>query len=374
MQYRKLRNGEEISVIGIGSAHLHEMNKEETNELLTYAKEQGVNFLDLVMSYEKPLENLGYALRDKRDAFILQMHLGMAFPGGQYMRTRDLALVKESFEKQMKMLGTEYADILLIHYVDEEDDFDAVFSSGMYEYAKQLKQEGKTKYIGFASHDVEICRRFIEKEEVDVCMFSINAAYDLDPVGNLPFDEYNPVQNDEQGSAAARMAFYRECEKRGIVLTAMKPYGGGLLLNDNTPLGQKMSTSQCIQYALDRPAVVSCLVGARNKKDLMDALSYNTATKEEKDYAFIADMPYESMKGICVYCNHCLPCPAQIGIAAVHKYLDLYLAGDLLAKEHYKNLTNRAKDCIACGSCEKNCPFGVKIIEKMQLADAKMER
>jgi predicted aldo/keto reductase-like oxidoreductase len=42
--------------------------------------------------------------------------------------------------------------------------------------------------------------------------------------------------------------------------------------------------------------------------------------------------------------------------------------GDALAKEHYRTLEKRAKDCIECGSCEKNCPFRVNVREKMQQA------
>jgi predicted aldo/keto reductase-like oxidoreductase len=74
------------------------------------------------------------------------------------------------------------------------------------------------------------------------------------------------------------------------------------------------------------------------------------------------------MRGTCVYCNHCLPCPAEIDIAAVHKYFDLFKTGDVLAKEHYRALRKNAKDCIECGSCEKNCPFQVNVREKMRQA------
>mgnify|MGYP002798469991 FL=1 len=37
-------------------------------------------------------------------------------------------------------------------------------------------------------------------------------------------------------------------------------------------------------------------------------------------------------------------------------------------REHYAALNAKAGDCIACGACEKRCPFGVKIIENMRAA------
>lgn len=35
-------------------------------------------------------------------------------------------------------------------------------------------------------------------------------------------------------------------------------------------------------------------------------------------------------------------------------------------REHYLALDKNASDCIGCGSCEPNCPFGVKIVERME--------
>jgi len=37
-------------------------------------------------------------------------------------------------------------------------------------------------------------------------------------------------------------------------------------------------------------------------------------------------------------------------------------------KNHYQLLEHRADECIACGICMKNCPFGVNIIDKMKRA------
>jgi hypothetical protein len=219
----------------------------------------------------------------------------------------------------------------------------------------------------------DMCLRFIETDEIDVIMFSINAAYDLDPVGNVPFEDLDMAGQSQLSVSKDRIKLYQECQKRGIGIQVMKAYGGGTLLNEGTsPFGQAMTVAQCIQYALDRPAVLSCMLGVRSKDDLVDAVAYYSASDAERDYAYIAGMQHTDMQGTCVYCNHCLPCPAHIDIGAVHKYLDLYLAGDQLAEAHYKSLPKNASDCIACGLCEPNCPFHVKIIDKMKKAAAVM--
>jgi predicted aldo/keto reductase-like oxidoreductase len=72
-----------------------------------------------------------------------------------------------------------------------------------------------------------------------------------------------------------------------------------------------------------------------------------------------------------MYCGHCAPCSKKIDIASVNKYLDLALIQESVPetlKNHYDLLKHRADECIECGLCMKNCPFGVDIIDKMKVA------
>ena len=74
----------------------------------------------------------------------------------------------------------------------------------------------------------------------------------------------------------------------GAGISVMKPFGGGQLLNAKTsPFKQALTKTQCIRYALDRPAVLTVLPGVRNSQDLKDVLSYLDASEEEQDYSVI---------------------------------------------------------------------------------------
>ena len=149
----------------------------------------------------------------------------------------------------------------------------------------------------------------------------------------------------------------------------MKPFSRGRLLDARTsPFKRALTVPQCLQYCLDRPAVVTCLVGVASESDLDGLLHYYETPHSERDYSIISEMSLVEMRGQCVYCNHCLPCPSQIDIASVHKFLDLALAGDAMAKRHYLSLTNKAGDCLECGSCDDNCPFEVPVRYKMKQA------
>lgn len=358
IKYRVMpRTGEKISTIGLGSSGLHNSPAGQIEKMIAHACDQGINIMDTVMSDFGPAEAIGRALKGRRNKMLTQMHIGASYPNQVYNRTRELTQVRQGFEQQLKTMGTDYSDIGLLHYVDEVDDYEKVLSNGVFDYAKKLKQAGTIRYLGFSSHSVDICRRFLATGEIDIFMLSVNAAYDFEPV------------NGKLVISQERRQLYQECEKRGAMITVMKAYGGGRLLNSGTsPFGRVMSIHQCIQYALDRPATISCLPGVRNLEDLTSVLAYYNAPREERDYSFIADAKHQDMNGVCIYCNHCQPCPAGIDIGAVNKYLDLANAGDELAKDHYLNLTRHASDCTGCGACEQRCPFKVQGRERMKQA------
>ena len=220
---------------------------------------------------------------------------------------------------------------------------------------KNLKEEGKIRHLGFSSHNPRTARRLIDTGLVDMFMFSINPSYDYQK-GDYAI-----------GEVAERAALYRDCESRGIGISVMKPFAGGQLLNDKTSVFKKvLSHAQCFQYALDRPAVMTVLPGVRNMEDLHAVLQFISAAPEEKDYAVIGEFTHQDVDGVCVYCNHCQPCPIGLNVGLINKYYDLALAGDEMAKEHYRKLPIQADACICCGHCESRCPFHVKQEERME--------
>jgi len=114
------------------------------------------------------------------------------------------------------------------------------------------------------------------------------------------------------------------------------------------------------------------LVGCRTPEEVAKAAAYEQASPEERDYsAILASTPKYSLRGKCMYCNHCLPCPVEIDVAQVNKYLDLVQneSGPATAAEHYRALKVHGSDCIQCGACEERCPFGVPVRVRMQQAE-----
>lgn len=132
------------------------------------------------------------------------------------------------------------------------------------------------------------------------------------------------------------------------------------------PVGAALTPEQCIQYALDKPGVLTVLPGLRSVEGVKQALSYFTASPEARDYAAIASLTPKDAAGACVYCNHCQPCPAGLNVGLINKYYDLAAIGDTLAAEHYAKLSKTAADCTGCGHCGRRCPFHVAQPQRMK--------
>lgn len=139
-----------------------------------------------------------------------------------------------------------------------------------------------------------------------------------------------------------------------------------------SPFGVAFNEYQCIEYCLTRPGVVSVMAGCRSIEEMEKAASYFGSAKEDRDYSLVLSrMEKFKFQGNCMYCGHCAPCSVGINVADVNKYLNLSLAqGEIpeTVANHYKLLEHHAGECVECGRCESNCPFGVKIIEKMRTA------
>ncbi len=378
MKYRNLgRNNIQVSEISLGCEGFNGKNEAETLELLKYAYDQGINFIDLYSSNPEVRSNLGQAIKELgiREKFIIEAHLCTTWANEQYERTRNLEKTKEAFEDLLERLQTTYIDVGMIHYVDAEDDFEKVFNGEIIEFAKQLKEEGKIKSIGLSSHNPIIAKKAVETGLIDVLLFSINPCYDIQPATencNDLWDEKN-YEDVEFKIDKDREELYELCEKQNVGITVMKCYGGGDLLDSSlSPFKVALTPIQCINYCLTRPGVSAVMLGIKNKEQIDAAVKFENATVQEKDYgSILGRLPRSDFDGKCVYCGHCAPCTVGIDIASINKYTALVKAEKEIpetVREHYKALKHHASECIGCGRCERNCPFHVSIIQKMDEA------
>lgn len=164
-----------------------------------------------------------------------------------------------------------------------------------------------------------------------------------------------------------RQELYARCQREGVGISVMKPFCGGQLLDaQQSPFGAALTPYQCLQYALDKPGVMTVLPGSADQQQLRQVLGFLEAPAEQRDYSAISGFAPADAMGKCVYCKHCHPCPAGLDVALINKYYDLSRLGDGLAREHYLTLEKQAGDCVGCGHCDGRCPFHVAQSSRMQ--------
>ena len=228
-----------------------------------------------------------------------------------------------------------------------------------------------------STHTAKCGSYAVEQGAVEMMLFSINPAYDMQP-GDYDIETLTSAPDAEfSGFDPDRMEFYRACERADVGLTVMKAFAGGRLFDaDRSPFGVALTPAQCIHYALTRPAVASVMAGYGSVADLEADVAYCDASEDERDYASVlAHAPRNNASGLCTYCGHCAPCPMGISVAQVNKYFDLAevqvsKGGDVpaLVRDHYLALEHHADECVGCGGCEERCPFDVGVIERMEKA------
>ncbi len=371
------KTGLSASVVGLGAEHLDEKPYAVVEETIHAALDNGINIMDVFMPGEEVRKNIGKAIAGRRDKFLLQGHICSTDINQQYDISRDLPTVKKYFEDLLRFLNTDYIDFGMLFFIDSEADFKGAFESPVLDYALELKKKGVVRHLGASSHNPVMAKKAVETGLVELLMFSINPAFDMIPPNTKIEDMMGgvgaPVTAGDNGMDPDRAGLYRLCESKGVGITVMKTLGAGKLLSPaHTPFARPLTVGQCIHYALTRPAVVSVLIGCQSRAQIEEAAGYCDLTDEEKDYAPIIGSMQSDFRGNCVYCGHCLPCPSEIDIAGVNKYLDIAVLDESRIPpsiaQHYRALARHGSDCVSCGSCEERCPFGVPVMKNMERA------
>jgi len=373
VEYRPIgATGLKCSAIGLGCEYFDvaKVPYDKIKETIDLALNGGINIFDVFMPGQEIREQIAKALSSRRKDVIIQGHIGSTDINKQYDISRDLPTVKKYFEDMLRIFGR--IELGMMFFIDSEADYKGVFETGFAEYVQQLKQQGDIGHIGFSSHNPKTAIRVIETGLPEMMMFSINPAFDMLPPDEYVFDHFDKGFGKDmfRGIDPTRAALYSLCQQKQIGITVMKALGAGKLMSpQHTPFQQPMTLAQCLHYALTRPAVCSVLPGCKSVQELSEVLNYNNLTDAQKDYAQVISTKRNDFRGACVYCSHCQPCPTGIDIATVNKYLDIAKLNPNNVppsiKSHYNGLAHKGDECIACGHCERRCPFGVPVIKNM---------
>ena len=257
MNYTQLgRTGLQASIIGIGTEHMRGQPRETVVPTLRAAVERGVNYFDLIFAMPGYLDQMREGFQGLRDRVLLAAHLGSTDRDGQYYKTRTAKRCESSFLDVLQSLETEHVDVLWLHNFNVPNDWDRASRSGFLDLASHLRDEGKARFLGISGHYHSIMERAIESGLVDLIM--------------LPVSMFNHAMS-------GRGNLLDLCARQKIGVVAMKPFGGGRLLNKRGKLrvpkyqtsgetfqvriSSEVTPVQCLSYVLAQPGVTIALPG-----------------------------------------------------------------------------------------------------------------
>lgn len=162
------RSGHASTRIIFGAAALGQVTQDEADQTMALLIEYGINHIDTAASYGDSEVRLGPWMKTHRDQFFLATKTGK--------RTYDAA--KAEFEQSLQRLQVDSVDLLQLHYLVGEDEWDiAMGQGGVLDYALEAQEQGLVKYIGVTGHDVAIVKmhhKSLERYDFDSILLPYN--------------------------------------------------------------------------------------------------------------------------------------------------------------------------------------------------------
>lgn len=167
---RKLgKTGEQVTMLGVGGAHIGRADEKTAQAILEAALEGGVRFFDNAESY-----NSGVA-EQKYGKYLVPKYRDVAFIMTK-STARNGKLAQQHLEDSLRRMKTDYVDLWQIHAVSSPADVDARIENGVLEVARKAKESGKARYIGFTGHaDFHAHQRMLERTDIlETCQMPVN--------------------------------------------------------------------------------------------------------------------------------------------------------------------------------------------------------
>jgi aryl-alcohol dehydrogenase-like predicted oxidoreductase len=163
MKMRKLGDLE-VSAIGLGCmgmsfAYSTGSKDGEATDVINYALDHGVNFLDTADMYG-PWANeelVGKAIKGRRDQVILATKFGNEIDDngkGTGRVNGSPEYIRKSIEGSLQRLGVDYIDLYYQHRVDPDTPIEETIQAMV-----ELVKEGKVRYIGMSEAAPDTIRR-----------------------------------------------------------------------------------------------------------------------------------------------------------------------------------------------------------------------
>ena len=371
MQYRKDRQGNDISILGYGCMRFSRkgaaIDFDKAEAEILRAIELGVNYFDTAYVYPGSEELLGAVLA--KNGVRDQVNVATKLP--QYLVKTPGALDR-FFDEELRRLQTDHVDYYLMHMVTDVAQWENLQRLGIEDWVAQKKASGAIKQIGFSFHGgTEGFLNVLDAYDWDFCQI-----------------QYNYLDEHTQAGRAGLEA----AAEKGIPVIIMEPLRGGKLVDLLPEKGKQLvaenphgwtAAELAFRWLWDQPQV-TCVLSGMNSLEMLEencrvASEVPVGAFTEEDFALVKavrEAINERVKVGCTGCGYCMPCPKGVDIPALFRcWNEMYTEKKSTGRhEYFQTVGLRLKpafasQCVGCGRCAKHCPQHLDIPSALRQAD-----
>jgi predicted aldo/keto reductase-like oxidoreductase len=382
MQYRTLgRTGLAVSAVGFGTTQLRRVTRTAAIDTLLTGFDLGVNIVHVAPDYEGAEDLIAAALARTRKKVIVACN-GYDV---NYNRTGPVKLFESLFEATCRRFKTDRLDLFGIASVDDREAFgENVWGrDGMVDFLQRQKARGRLGATFCTTHGKpEFTRKLIESGAFDAVMLAYN---------DLGFHllTINPPENWHfENIARTRSELFPLCQKLGVGLMIMLPFGGGLICRskafppdeDIPDVEPKVSGQDVLRSILANSEVGCVLPGTASVAEADENARAGHIPLELPPAArqTLANRLAVLQTTLCSRCGQCEPtCSQGLPISWLFRagYMSLYPCSPYETWEeieYFRKHPNLTATCDTCPNVTCVCPSGINIPKALAELHAKL--
>jgi predicted aldo/keto reductase-like oxidoreductase len=313
--------------LGFGGIPIQRISETQAIDIVLYALEKGMDFIDTSRMYTTSETRIGKALKQTgKKATVATKSFSRSADG-----------IQRDVEISLKELQLDFVDIYQCHGISSREEYRRITApNGALAGLVKAKEQGLIGHIGITSHSLDLLDTVLDDglfETIMVC-FSF-----LEP--------------------AAQEKIIPKARDKGVGIIAMKPLSGGVI----------EAPQIALKWVFSIPDIL-VLAGVEEKGYIDQNWSIF-----EGDYALAAgeiqkmqEISGQFDKKFCRRCDYCLPCRADIPIQFVLGVRSMIkrMGPGMVQTPMFRNMKESAAQCTECGDCMKRCPYGLPVPEMIK--------
>jgi uncharacterized protein len=321
------KTGIEAARMGFGGIPIQRVSESQAVEVVLYALEKGMDFIDTSRMYTNSETRIGKALKmsGKKVAIATKSF------------ARSAEGIQRDVETSLKELQRDYIDLYQCHGISSDEEYRLITSpNGALEGLLKAKEKGLIGHVGITSHSLDLLEKVLDDGLFETIMVCLSF---LEP--------------------AAEEKILPKARAKNIGVIAMKPFSGGVI----------EAPEIALKWILSFPDIL--VLAGVEYKELID----QNWKVFQGDYGMLAsekqkmeEIRKEFDKKFCRRCDYCQPCPAEIPIQFVLGIRSMVKrAGtSMMQTPMLRNMLEKAVNCTECGDCMERCPYGLPIPEMIK--------